>query len=61
MTKYAHLTNNELLRAWHTLDPVYLLAELVARMEYAVDKYPDLAAARQSGKERWDRVGETTI
>jgi hypothetical protein len=61
MTKYAHLTNDELLRAWHTLDPVYLLSELVARMEFAVDKYPDLATFRQTGKECWDRAEGTTI
>ncbi len=52
MTKYAHLTNNELLSAWHTLDPVYLLAELVSRMEYAVDTYPELKDYRVL--QRWN-------
>lgn len=46
MTKYAGLTNDELLRDWHTLDPVYLLAELVSRMEHAVDTYPELRGYR---------------
>lgn len=49
MTKYAYMTNAELLRDWHTLDPIYLLAELVARMESALDAHPELENYRLHG------------
>ena len=52
MTKYAHMTNDELLRLWSTLDYMYLLSELVSRLEHAVDTYPELKDYRVI--QRWD-------
>lgn len=35
-TKYAHLTNEELLRQWYSLEPLYLLEEAHHRFEILV-------------------------
>lgn len=42
MTKYAHLTNAELIRLWDTLDPIYLLEEIRHRFERIIAARPDL-------------------
>ena len=37
-TKYSHLTDEELLRQWYSLDSLYLLEEAHHRFEKLLDK-----------------------
>ena len=50
MTKYRHLTNEELLRMWDSLEPLYLMEEARLRIEQMLELYPDLRERQNEGQ-----------
>ncbi len=50
MTKYRHLTNEELLSLWDSLEPLYLMEEARLRIEQILTLYPILRAEVNEGQ-----------
>lgn len=51
MTKYSHLTDEEVLRMWDSLEPLYLLEEVRHRFERALELVGELERRQWRGRE----------